>query len=116
MKVLDDMKINYQYNTPHGLNRLRWDFLLKIDNELLFIEYNGAQHYKPVCFGGISQELAEANFIKQKTHDTLKTEYAQTHDHELLWIHHQDYTNIENLVQQFIIFNTNWDGDRHEPY
>ena len=42
----------------------------------IIIEYNGTQHYRPVCFGGIEKEIAEFNFIKQQARDQYLQSFA----------------------------------------
>ena len=112
MQVLENMRIEYQYNTSHEVkstNWLKWDFMIDYKNTNLFIEYNGQHHYKPVRFGGISMERATENFRKQQINDQIKTDYCTENDYPLLWISHKD--NVEDSVLKFIIDNTNWDGD-----
>ena len=112
MQVLENMRIEYQYNTTHEVKStklLQWDFMIDYKNTKIFIEYNGEQHYKPVNFGGISMERATENFRKQQIHDQIKTDYCTENDYPLLWINHKD--NVEDSVRKFIVDNTNWDGD-----
>jgi hypothetical protein len=42
----------------------------------VIIEVHGEQHYKPVCFGGISEEEAEAKLTQQQMSDAAKREAA----------------------------------------
>jgi uncharacterized Zn-finger protein len=112
MQVLKSMRIDYQYNTTHEVKSkklLQWDFIVDYKNTKLFIEYNGEHHYKPVRFGGISDERATENFRTQKIKDQIKTDYCTENDYPLLWISHKD--NVEDSVRKFIVDNTNWDGD-----
>ena len=106
MKVLDDMKIEYQYNSTYKVKSkglLRWDFHIEYGDKHLFIEYNGKQHYEPVeYFGG------EEQFKKQQEHDKIKDDFCKENDHPLLWISYKDYGRINELVADFIIENTNW--------
>ena len=84
---------------------------IKYDDNLLFIEFNGRQHYESVCFGGISQERANVNFETQKKHDKLKDDFCKENNYPLLWIKYTDYGRVKELVSDFIISNTSWDGD-----
>ena len=81
---------------------------IEYDDKHLFIEYNGQQHYKPVCFGGIPQEKAEEQFKKQQEHDKIKDDFCKENNHPLLWISYKDYGRINELVADFIIESTNW--------
>lgn len=65
-------------------NRIRVDFYLPITNTI--IEYNGRQHYMPVCFGGISRARAEANFVKQQSRDLYLQQFCDRNNITLIWI------------------------------
>ena len=111
-KILNEMKIDYHYNTSYELkneknNYLRWDFILDCD-EPLFIEYDGKQHFEPQRFGGISKEQANEAFEKQKKYDKLKDDYCNEKGYLLLRIPYTAYKNIEILICDFIQENTNW--------
>lgn len=54
--------------------QLSYDFYLPEYN--ILIEYQGKQHFEPITFGGITLELAEERFKKQKHNDKLKKEFA----------------------------------------
>ena len=104
-KVLNEMKIDYQYNTTHEVKAtglLRWDFIIKGD-EPLFIEFDGRQHFEPVEYWG-----GQEGFEKQKKHDKLKDDYCNDNGYLLLRIPYTEYENIEKLVVEFIRDNTNW--------
>ena len=110
-KILNEMKIEYQYNSSHEVKAnglLRWDFIITNCEEPLFIEYDGKQHYEPQQFGGISKEKAKIKFEKQKKHDKIKDDYCNENGYLLLRIPYTEYTNIEILICDFIQENTNW--------
>ena len=115
MKTLDEMNIEYQYNTSHvvktGKSWLRWDFIVDSGGELddpIFIEYDGKQHFEPRGFGGISEERARKNFIKQQKHDKIKNDYCEENGYLLLRIPYNQYENIHSLVVSFTRANTDW--------
>jgi hypothetical protein len=119
MDTLDDMKIEYEYDKGFEVKNeneklLRWDFIITYNNKKVFVEYNGAHHYRKVCFGGISPERAEENFKKQQLHDNLKEEYCKNNNYPLLWIHYKDFGEINKIVSKFIQEHTDWDGDNYE--
>ena len=111
-KVLNEMKIDFEYNTSYEVRSdkglLRWDFIIKTNDEPLFIEYDGQQHFKPATFGGISKEKAECAFEKTKKHDKIKDDYCNDNGYLLLRIPYTEYEHIETLVVEFIRDNTNW--------
>ena len=91
--TFDDLKAKY---------KLRYDFGIYENDKLLFlIEYDGQQHYSPQRFGGISQEQAEKNFIKQQHHDKLKNDYAKENNIPLLRIRYDEDTIsvLENYLK-----------------
>jgi hypothetical protein len=45
----------------------------------LAIEYDGEQHFKPVCFGGCTLVEAKTNFDMQKRRDRLKNRKTKEH-------------------------------------
>ena len=43
------------------------------------VEYDGQQHFYPVCFGGISMDRAEYNLKKTKLKDKLDAMWCKEH-------------------------------------
>lgn len=111
MKVLNKMKYPYQHNTSYQLKAsswLRWDFILQTDDEPLFIEYDGRQHFEPVRFGGISETRAKENLKKTQEMDLLKNNFCLENGYLLLRIPYTEQANITTLVTNFIKVNTTW--------
>ena len=69
------------------------------------IEYNGEQHYKPTIFGNITQEEADAAFIRQQERDIYLQNLCDYNNIELIWIDGRKYTNskLEKYVIETII-------------
>jgi hypothetical protein len=65
---------------------LPFDFYLPKYN--ILIEYDGEQHLKPICFFGISNEIALQNFEKVKFHDNIKNNYAKNNNIGLIRVPH----------------------------
>jgi len=106
-EVLKTLNIDYEYNQSYIVKSvyfLRWDFILNINGVKSFIEFNGRQHYKPVCFGGISLGRAKENFIRQQENDKIKNDFCITNNLKILWIHYKDFDSIDKLVEQFLNF------------
>lgn len=57
----------------------------------LIVEYNGAQHYKPVRFGNIPLEQAKENFEKQKIRDEQLRIFCNKNNIKLLEIDGRKY-------------------------
>lgn len=66
------------------------------------IEYQGEQHYRPVNFGGISDEEAYDNFLKTQYHDEIKRNYCVANDIKLIcvpyWEDVDEYLNKNLLI------------------
>lgn len=77
---------------------LRFDFYIKEYN--LCIEYDGPQHFRPVKFGGQSQENAEKCFEDAKRRDQIKNEYCKKKKIHLLRIPYTEIKNIEDILKK----------------
>ena len=77
-----------------GCGQLSYDFAIPNNKyKLILIEYNGAQHYKPVdYFGG------EERFKKQKEHDKRKRDYAKKHGYKLITVKYT-YDTYESIAE-----------------
>lgn len=84
--------------SPVG-GKLRYDFSLMVDGELILFELDGEQHFKPVeRFGG------EQAFYKRKYYDSLKNKYAEEKGIRLIRISYKDYPNISPAFIEDLIF------------
>jgi very-short-patch-repair endonuclease len=52
----------------------------------IIIEYNGAQHYRPICFGGMSAEKAKDNFEKQIKRDEYVRNFCKENNINIMEI------------------------------
>lgn len=99
-KILTKHNINYkpQFSFADCKDRrvLPFDFYL-LDYNLL-IEYDGQQHYRPVNFGGISDNEALRQFKTTQKHDAIKTAYCKDNDILLLRIPYWESKNIEQII------------------
>jgi len=66
-------------NPDYSSNREKFDWVILGLN--VVIEIHGEQHYRPVCFGGITIDKAKRNFLRRLELDQEKKEAAQ----EALW-------------------------------
>lgn len=93
-EILNKNMINVirQFNIDVGGQRpYRLDFYF--EEIKLAIEYNGAQHYRPVKFGGMSQQDSETNFIKQQARDKYVREFCKNNGIKLIEIDGRKYQN-----------------------
>ena len=88
----------YKYDGLLGINDglLSFDFYLHDMN--ILIEYQGEQHYKPIdVFGG------DEYFEIQQEHDKRKSDYAKTHNINLLEIPYWELDNIEQILESRLL-------------
>jgi KRAB domain-containing zinc finger protein len=108
--MLEEMRIPYQYNASHEVRDkglLRWDFIIQTQDGLIFMEYDGKQHFEPSTFGGMSKEKAQKAFATQQHRDKIKTDYCRDNGQPLLRIPYTDFANIPDLVVAFILEHMN---------
>lgn len=103
--------IEYNYFEPHKpfyFNNRKYipDFYLESKNKRIIIEYNGKQHYSPVKFYGITRNIAQQNFIKQKLRDKQLREYCRKNNIYLLEIPY--WWNIEKITEKLIIISNKY--------
>lgn len=53
------------------------DYAFMFNDQMFFIEYNGAQHFKPVKFGAVSDKQAAINFNRQQIRDIWLRKYCK---------------------------------------
>ena len=101
VKVLKSLKVEYRTEVMFdGLTNelgvsLPIDFVIKVDDKLAMIEFNGQQHY---------QDLGDdiADFNNGVRNDVTRVNYAMKTGIPLLVIHFSDLSKIESIIKQFI--------------
>ena len=74
----------------------RFDFCVTFHQQMLFIEFDGEQHFKPVeQFGGVSE------FKSRQIADWNKNKYAKQHKIPLLRIRYDQICVIPDLIDSF---------------
>ena len=103
-KFLEDKNIDYipyfRFSDCKDKKPLPFDFYLPDKN--ILIEYDGEQHFHPVNYEGINDNIALENFEIVKMHDKIKTEYCYDHNITLIRISYTDFENINNILSQKI--------------
>jgi len=104
LKIIEYLEVsNIEYQTQKGYldllgkdkKRLKFDFYLTEYDCL--IEYDGAQHYKPVDFFGGNKAF------KRRQHlDKLKTQYCIANNIQLIRIPYWDSKNIKSILDKNI--------------
>lgn len=87
---------------------LRPDFRF-IDYKII-IEYNGMQHYKPVNFGGLSDDRAKENFKKIQASDKLKKDFCDEMGWKLITIPYTSFPKILQVLSVELFEVVNWVG------
>lgn len=92
-QILSENNIEYErekvFPDLKDINFLRFDFYLPRYNTC--IEYDGEQHYRPINFGGRSDEESKQEFQKTQKRDALKNEYCLQHHIALIRIPYTQY-------------------------
>lgn len=111
INILNSFNINYSYNSnfdclkSNNNGYLRFDFIIYIENQILFIEYDGQQHFKPVCFGGMLNKKAIERFENLQINDKIKNNYCKDNSFPLLRIPYNFKNNISFEIRKFILQN-----------
>lgn len=99
LKILNiDYLTQFRFNDCVDKKPLPFDFYLP--NYNMTIEYQGEQHYKPVCFHSISKQQANFNLLKVQEHDKIKRDYCFNHNIQLLEIPYWDFENIKTILKE----------------
>jgi len=92
-EVLRKLELGFihQYSLPNS--KLRYDYYIKDLN--ILIEYDGAQHFKPIeHFGG------EKAFRERQRNDKIKTDMAEGYNIPLIRLHYTSLQYIEETLMQ----------------
>ena len=100
--LLKNKKIKYErqvwFNSCRNELPLRFDF--KIENVL--IEFQGQQHYYPVCFGNMDKNKATENYLKAIKLDEIKKIWCKKNKMKLYTISYLDYHKLEKIINKII--------------
>lgn len=87
---LKKFKIEFEYHKAiKNLNNnetLKYIVDFYLPQQRVIIEYNGQQHYEPVCFGGCAIEKAIKNFEKQQKRDEYIRFFCKNNNIKLIEI------------------------------
>lgn len=90
----------YSFEDCRDIKKLPFDFYLSDYN--ILIEVDGEQHYRPVNFGGISDDVASKNFETTQKHDEIKNKYCYEHKINLLRIPYWQRKNMKDIIVDYI--------------
>jgi hypothetical protein len=80
--------------------QLELDFFIPELN--IAIEYQGAQHFRPVRFGGVSEDISNNAFKIQQQRDLAKKKALIIQNIKLIEITYKDQLTEENIKQILI--------------
>jgi len=96
-EITRQKKIWSKYRHYH--HRRLCDFWLNKDGVKMMVEYDGEQHFRPVCFNGMSLKKAEYKFKKTKLKDKLDAQFCKEHGIILHRIKYDE--DIEESIKSF---------------
>lgn len=104
--VLDSYSIpntsQFRIEECRNKNKLPFDHAVFRDIEktdlIFLIEFDGYHHFYPVCFGGISEEMAIKTMKQTQFHDKIKDKYCLDNNIHLLRIDYKDFDNIPTII------------------
>jgi len=99
-----DFKTEYKFKKLLGIGnrQLRYDFVVFDKEELLLIEFDGRQHYKPVRWQkDDSDEKVQQKYEMTRCHDKRKNKFAKKHEYPLLRIKYSDVNSAKELIEEF---------------
>ncbi|MGK4094432.1 hypothetical protein AB0X79_07925 [Pediococcus pentosaceus] len=101
--VLDKLNIPFEaqkrFDSCKYKNTLPFDFYV---SDILLIEYDGEQHFKPVDFTGKGNEWADKSFKSGQLRDNIKTQWAKDNGIPLVRIPYTEFDNIEQIIKDNI--------------
>ena len=99
--ALNELGIDFEYDcTPPGFGKLRCDFVMKILEKNIIVEFDGIQHFKQVEIFGGEEGLSRTQRLDQK-----KNELAKTYSYHMLRLKydtHPSMSDIKKSIQTFL--------------
>ena len=92
--------------TDYCGRNLRFDF--RFLNHNIIIEYDGRQHFEPVCFGSISKEKADEKFKILQECDKAKDDFCKEFGYKMIRIKYTDFSNILGILSNELFEIVDW--------
>ncbi|WP_440603289.1 hypothetical protein [Bacillus sp. GB_SG_008] len=93
-----EFKREYRFEDCKHINTLPFDFKTILRGEILLIEFDGEQHFKPMEHWG-----GEEAFKETQLRDQIKNEYCEEKEIKLIRIKYTEYDNIESILQEVLM-------------
>ena len=102
------LNITRQKTYEDCIDKRKLPFDIYLDDFNILIEYQGEQHFRPVCYSSQDWEDAKKKFEYTLRHDKIKREYCKTHKIPLLEIPYWEFDDLEyylfdNLVKLHVL-------------
>lgn len=91
-----DFEPQFTFDDLRGKNNrmFRFDFGIKLNKNLILVEFDGEQHFKPK-FGNVE-------FERTKINDKIKNEYCKNNNIKLLRITYKEIDEIESILEKYL--------------
>lgn len=91
--------LGISYNKEYYIREInkRYDFAFQLFNKLVFIEFDGEQHFKSINRWG-----GKKGYIKRRKADIEKNEYCKKYSIPLLRIRYDQSVMIPNMIDDFL--------------
>ncbi|ETT64883.1 hypothetical protein BSK66_07685 [Paenibacillus odorifer] len=83
-----------------AIDRLRFDFSIRILDRTILIEYDGEQHFHPVDFAGKGELWALEQFHETQRRDRIKDDYCRANGIDLIRIRYDQFDEIETILER----------------
>lgn len=88
-------KQEYRMKECRYKHPLPFDFMVKVKNNIILIEFDGLEHYEPIkYFGGLDK------FNERKRNDDIKSQYCKNNNIKLIRIPYWEYDNINEILDK----------------
>lgn len=97
-------KLEYLFDNCKNKRRLPFDcaILDSLNEVKILIELDGKQHFEPVRFNGMQDEIALETYKYTKNNDKIKDKYCIDNKIPLLRIPYWAFNNIEDILLEYI--------------
>lgn len=96
---------NIKFNWQHYIRDIkrRYDFSIEKNNKLIFIEFDGEQHFRPV-----NHWKGRKGYIERRKADIEKNEYCKYNEIPLLRIRYDQAYCIPNMIDDILLNETKY--------
>jgi hypothetical protein len=100
-----NFETQYKFDNCKNIRSLPFDFaIFDCNNNLKYlIEYDGEHHYRPVMFGGMSEEEAIRQHKVTKHNDKVKNKYCEKNNINLIRIPYWESKNINQILSDLLL-------------